>query len=99
MAERLTLTIPEVAEALGISERLTATLVKDKVIPSVKLGGRRVIPEGAFLRWFEQATEGGNLPYDSDTGDGDGVLADDGAAGEESPPPPEDRQALTAVPA
>lgn len=41
--ERLTLTVQEVAQALGISADLAGDLVRSGEIPSIRLGKRRVV--------------------------------------------------------
>ena len=42
---RLCITVPEAAEMLGISRNHCYKLVKEGVIPSIRLGGRIVIPK------------------------------------------------------
>lgn len=58
--DRLALRPREAAAALGISERLLATMTSTGAIPSVKLGRRRVYPVELLQRWLaERATKGG----------------------------------------
>ncbi len=52
MSERLTLTIPEVAELLGISKNSAYTLASEKMlpVPVLRLGRRLVVAKEPFLR-------------------------------------------------
>ena len=49
---RLALSIPEVAEALGVSERLVRDLLPE--LPHVRLGRRTVIPVGPLEEWLRE---------------------------------------------
>lgn len=51
MAE-LTLTIPEAAEALGISPWLVRRAVRDGTLPHIQIGRRVLIPRKALDRWL-----------------------------------------------
>jgi len=53
--ERLVYTIPQVAELLGLSQSYVYQLVKEDVIPSIKLGRRRVISKEKFHKWLEES--------------------------------------------
>ncbi len=54
--ERLTLTIPEVARALGISRNLAYELAKQGKIPALRLSLRRlVVPRYALERMLAEA--------------------------------------------
>lgn len=58
MNNRLTLTIDEAAEMLGVSRDTVYRAVRAGQIPTLKLGARRlVIPRAAFERMLEQAGE------------------------------------------
>ncbi|SCY80884.1 transcriptional regulator, AlpA family [Lachnospiraceae bacterium XBB2008] len=49
-------TILEVAGMLGISRSYAYEMVRQGVIPSIKLGERkRVIPKETFLRWINES--------------------------------------------
>ena len=48
MPERLTLSVSEAAEILGISRALAYTLVRSEHIPSLRLGRRIVVPRAAL---------------------------------------------------
>ena len=52
LADRLALTVPEAAIALGISERHLRELLPE--IPHVHLGGRVVIPVRAMEEWLRE---------------------------------------------
>jgi excisionase family DNA binding protein len=56
---RVTLTIPETAEALGISDRSVRRLIDKGLIPTVHLGSRRVVPVEALHRVINELVEGG----------------------------------------
>lgn len=52
--ERLIYTIPEVASLLGLSQSYVYELVNKDMIPSIKLGRRRIILKERFHRWLEE---------------------------------------------
>ncbi len=52
LSERLALSIPEAARAMGVSERLMRTLLPD--IPHCRLGNRVVIPVAPLDEWLRQ---------------------------------------------
>jgi len=51
--ERLTLTVQEAAELIGISRAHAYELVRQSTIPSLKLGRRVVIPRRALERMLD----------------------------------------------
>lgn len=55
--KRLTLTVPEVAELLGISVISAYNLAKRQDFPAIRVGKRVVIPRAAFDRWLEMAAD------------------------------------------
>lgn len=55
--ERLTYTVREAAQVLGIGKDLAYQLIKSGELPSVKLGGRLVVPKIALERLLERAGE------------------------------------------
>lgn len=54
--ERLVYTVPEAAELLGISKSYAYELVKEKKIPVLDLGKRKVIPKNSLEEWIQQNT-------------------------------------------
>ncbi|HEY6224513.1 MAG TPA: helix-turn-helix domain-containing protein [Gemmatimonadales bacterium] len=54
---RITLSIVETAESLGISERQVRRLIDRGVIPTVRLGARRVVSVDALHRVIDQLGE------------------------------------------
>jgi len=54
---RITLTIPETAEALGISDASVRRLIRAGTIPTVQLGARRVVPVDALRRVIAQLAQ------------------------------------------
>jgi excisionase family DNA binding protein len=53
--QRLTLTVPEVAEALGISRMAAYSAVRAGVIPAIRIGRRVLVPRVALDRLIEAA--------------------------------------------
>lgn len=56
--EKLTMTIPEAAQVLGVSKNLMYPLTRSEGFPVILVGTRRLIPVKAFERWVEQQTGG-----------------------------------------
>lgn len=57
MADRLTMTVQEAADALGISRNTAYELVHQGQIPSVRLGRRLLVPTKALHAWLEGQAE------------------------------------------
>jgi excisionase family DNA binding protein len=57
MRERLTMTVDEVAAALGVSRGTAYEAVRSGQVPSIKVGRRVLIPCERFERWL--AGDGG----------------------------------------
>lgn len=53
----LTLTVPEVSEALGISRAAAYELVRSKGFPHMRIGTRILVPKDKFIQWIEDQTE------------------------------------------
>lgn len=53
--ERLTLTVPEVAERLGLSRNGAYDAVAAGQIPAIRIGRRVLVPRAALQRMLEQA--------------------------------------------
>lgn len=58
-AHRLTYTVTETAEVLGISRSLAYELVRTGQLPHLRLGGRIVVPRVALQQLI------GNTPHDN----------------------------------
>ena len=53
----LALTVPEAAEAIGVSPRQIYNLARDHGLPTIKLGGRRLVRCADLEKWMaEQPT-------------------------------------------
>lgn len=52
--EKLVYSIREAAEVLGVSKSYLYLLVKQKEIPSLQLGKRRVIPKTYLEQWIQE---------------------------------------------
>ena len=52
LSERLALSVPEAAAAMGVSERLLRSVLPD--IPHCRLGNRVVIPIPLLVEWLRQ---------------------------------------------
>lgn len=53
------MTVDETAEALGLSPRTVADLVRNGEIPAARVGTRWIISPKAVQRWLEKRSEGG----------------------------------------
>jgi excisionase family DNA binding protein len=58
-ADALLLSAKEAAKALGISTRTLHTLTADNVVPSVRIGRRRLYSRTALVAWVAQQAKGG----------------------------------------
>lgn len=87
---RLTWSVPEAAEMLGISRRHCARLVAAGQIPSVRFGGRVVIPKRPLAVFLDQAaTASLRRPSTGSTDAGDTpAVTGDATAGTQSPHTP-----------
>ena len=56
MTKRLTVSVEEAAEMLGISRGFAYALVRRQELPSIKLGRRLVVPLSALLRLVESSS-------------------------------------------
>ncbi|MDL2300399.1 helix-turn-helix domain-containing protein [Clostridiaceae bacterium OttesenSCG-928-D20] len=59
--QKLALSIPEAAEAIGISDRKLRDLVCVKGFPVVRLGGRVLIPVDPLRDWLREKAESGEM--------------------------------------
>ncbi len=53
----LTLSVPEVAAALGISRAGAYELVRSDSFPKIKIGNRIVVPKDKFITWMDEQSE------------------------------------------
>ncbi len=53
----LTLSVPEVAAALGISRAGAYELVRSDSFPKIKIGNRIVVPKDKFIAWMDEQSE------------------------------------------
>ena len=53
----LTLTVPEVGEALGISRAAAYELVRSRGFPSMRIGTRILVPKDKFITWINEQVE------------------------------------------
>ena len=60
MAERMTLSIQELAEALGVSYPLALELSHRADFPVIVVGRRRLIPRDALAAWLARQAEEAN---------------------------------------
>lgn len=65
LVSRTTLTTDEVAAYLGISRGLVYTLVREKRIPSIKIGRRILFKIDSINRWITQQEEAGLINHDA----------------------------------
>lgn len=54
---KLTLTVSEVSEAMGIGKNQAYELVKSEGFPCVYVGRRIVVPYEAFLNWLNSQNQ------------------------------------------
>ena len=50
----LMLSVPQVADVLGIGRTNAYELVKEKDFPSLNIGSRIVVPKDKFIQWIEE---------------------------------------------
>jgi excisionase family DNA binding protein len=58
MSDRLVLTVPEAAKALGLSKNTLYDLIRDDDFPHVRIGSRIRIPIASLTAWLENNTGG-----------------------------------------
>jgi excisionase family DNA binding protein len=56
---RMCMTVPEVAEAMGISRPTAYTLANREDFPAIRLGKRIVVPREAFETWLHETVAQG----------------------------------------
>ncbi|MBO4938505.1 MAG: helix-turn-helix domain-containing protein [Oscillospiraceae bacterium] len=61
---KLTLSVPEAAEIIGISKSKMYELVRSKGFPTIQVGKRLLVSAKGLERWIEeQAAKGWSGPY------------------------------------
>jgi excisionase family DNA binding protein len=58
MTDRVTLSVPETAAVLGVSDDLVYELIARGELPSIVLGRRKLVPRRAIDMVIERAVEG-----------------------------------------
>jgi excisionase family DNA binding protein len=53
--ERITLTVKDISEALGVSLITAYDLVNSQGFPAIRIGKRIIIPRDAFQRWLDNS--------------------------------------------
>ena len=53
----LMLSVPEVANVLGISRAGAYELVRSDSFPKIRIGNRIVVPRDKFIAWIDQQSE------------------------------------------
>lgn len=48
---KLTITVPEAGQLLGVSRNKAYELARDGIIPTISLGRKLVVPKSRFLAW------------------------------------------------
>ena len=51
------LSVPEVAQVLGISRAGAYELVRSDNFPKIRIGNRIVVPRDKFIAWIDQQSE------------------------------------------
>lgn len=51
------LTVPQVAEVLGVSKTSAYELAHSDGFPSIALGTRLIVPRDKFLKWIDEQSE------------------------------------------
>lgn len=52
--EKLTLTVPEAGRIIGISRGSAYEAARRKQIPTIRIGGRIVVPKAALMKMLEE---------------------------------------------
>lgn len=55
--ERLTMSVQEVSESIGVSKPTVYRLIRSKEIPSIKVGDRTLIPIVGLNDWINEKTQ------------------------------------------
>lgn len=60
--EKIVYTVKEMAQLLGISKSYAYELVKERKVPVLDLGKRKVIPKDRLDEWIRENTELSEVP-------------------------------------
>ena len=60
--EKMVYTVKEMAQLLGISKSYAYELVKERKVPVLDLGKRKVIPKDRLDEWIRENTELSEVP-------------------------------------
>ena len=55
--EKMTMTVQEIQEALGVGRNVAYNLVNRADFPALRVGRKIIIPRAAFLRWLDTQTQ------------------------------------------
>lgn len=55
--ERMTLSVAEVQQALGVGRNTVYELVNRSDFPKIRVGRKIIVPRDAFAKWLERQTE------------------------------------------
>lgn len=56
----LMLSVPDIAEVLGIARAGAYELVKSEGFPAIRIGSRIIVPKEDFIAWIKTKTAEGN---------------------------------------
>ena len=57
--DKMCMSVPEMAKALGISRPTAYTLANRDDFPSIRIGKRIIIPRDAFVKWLHETVADG----------------------------------------
>ena len=58
-SEKLTLSVPEAAQIVGVSQSIMYEIVKIKGLPTIHIGRRLLVSAKGLERWIEEQAEKG----------------------------------------
>lgn len=54
MSDRLAISVPEAARALGVSKNTVYDLIRSRQLPHIRIGQRIRIPQAALQAWLDR---------------------------------------------
>lgn len=69
MDEKLTISVPEIAKAMGIGRSKAYELVHMDTFPKIMLGTRIMVPREQFYEWFRVCVAAGSFDAKTEQGD------------------------------